>query len=444
MMSTENYVFPRGFVWGTATASYQIEGAWDEDGKGLSIWDTFAHTPGKIYQGETGDIADDHYHRFLEDVSLMSQMNCKAYRFSISWARIFPEGHGRINEAGLKFYDRLIDALVASGIQPFITLYHWDLPQALQDKGGWVNRETAGYFADYAACVVRRYSDRVKHWITINEPWVAANHGYIIGEHAPGIKDKKAGLAAGHHLLLGHALALQAIRGIDPRAEVGIALSLSPTEASSDAPADIAAANADWDRNGRWFLEPLFSGHYPAIIFDENGGADAVPVRPNDMSLISQTIDFVGVNYYFRTVRGASGKIAKISGSEYTDMGWEVHPQSLRHLLNKIHKDYRLPPVYVTENGCALPDQLTESGHVHDIKRIRFIHDHLVELRRAMRDGVSVRGYFVWSLMDNFEWALGTSKRFGLVYVDFATQKRMIKDSGYWYSRVVQRNEVHK
>ena len=442
-MSTENFVFPRGFVWGTATASYQIEGAHDRDGKGASIWDTFTHTPGKIHKDEIGDVACDHYNRYAEDVQLMHQINCKAYRLSIAWSRIFPQGKGMVNWRGLDFYDKLVENLLELGIQPYITLYHWDLPQALQDMGGWANRDTAGYFADYSAAVVRRLGDRVKHWITLNEPWVAAHVGNIVGEHAPGLTDKKVGLAVGHHLLVGHGLAVSAIRGVDPKAEVGIALNLYPAQANSQNPLAVKTAEDDWNRNGRWFLDPLFSGCYPPIIYEENG-ADAVPVQPNDFALISQKIDFLGVNYYFRHLHGEAGRVEKVPGSDHTDMGWEVHPQSLRALLNKINEDYRLPPIYITENGCALQDHLTEQGHVHDIKRIKYVHDHLVELRRAMRDGVAVRGYFVWSLMDNFEWSFGTSKRFGLIYVDYATQKRYIKDSGYWYAKVIQRNEVHK
>jgi beta-glucosidase len=388
-------------------------------------------------------VACDHYNLYPDDVKLMQQLNCKAYRFSVAWARIFPEGCRQVNLKGLDFYDRLVEKLLEHGIDPYITLYHWDLPQALQDKGGWNNRDTSGYFADYAAAVVLRLGDRVKHWITLNEPWCSAYCGNIQGDHAPGFKDKKLGLAVGHHLLLGHGLAVSAIRGIDPRAEVGIALNLYPTAADDESAESLKSAEDDWCRNGRWFLDPLFSGCYPPIIYEENG-ADAVPVMPNDFALIGQKIDFLGINYYFRHLHNANGRVENIPGSEHTDMGWEIHAQSLRNLLNRINNDYRLPPIYITENGCALQDHLTESGHVHDHKRIKFIHDHLVELRRAMRDGVHVRGYFVWSSMDNFEWAFGTSKRFGLVYVDFQTQKRYVKDSGYWFANVVQRNEVHK
>ncbi len=440
---TENFAFPRGFVWGAASAAYQVEGAWNEDGKGASIWDTFSHTPGKIVTGENGDVACDHYHRFADDVQLAKQMNIKAYRFSLSWSRLFPQGHGAVNEAGLDFYDRLIDTMLAQRIEPYVTLYHWDLPQALQDKGGWANRDTAGYFADYTAAVVHRLGDRVKRWVTINEPWVATMQGHVKGNHAPGLTDMKLGLAVGHHLLVGHGLSMQAIRSIDSNADLGIALSLSPPAPESDSEADLAESEKIWQVNNAWFLDPIFNGCYPPLLY-KMYGENAVPVKPNDFALISQSLDFLGVNYYFRNTRNAAGRVLRVPGSEYTDMGWEIHPQSLRTLLVKIHNDYRLPPIFIAENGCALPDQLTPEGHVHDTKRIKFIHDHLVELRNAMRDGVVVKGYFVWSLTDNFEWAFGTSKRFGLVYVDFQNLKRYIKDSGYWYAKVIQRNEVHR
>jgi beta-glucosidase len=440
---TENYVFPRGFVWGAASAAYQIEGACSEDGKGSSIWDTFSHTPGKIKTGETGDVACDHYHRFSEDLQLARQINIKAYRFSLAWSRIFPEGKGAVNPRGLDFYDRLVDSMLAQHIEPYITLYHWDLPQALQDKGGWANRDTAGYFADYTAAVVRRLGDRVTKWMTINEPWVATMQGHVKGNHAPGFTDLKMGLTVGHHLLLGHGMAVQAVRSIDSEADVGIVLSLSPPVPETDDQADVAEAEKIWQINNAWFLDPIFRGCYPPIMY-ELFGEDAVPAKPNDLALISQAIDFLGVNYYFRNIRNTKGRVLTMAGSEYTDMGWEIHPQSLRSLLVKMHNEYRLPPIFIAENGCALQDQLTPEGHVHDTKRIKYIHDHLVELRNAMRDGVAVKGYFVWSLTDNFEWAFGTSKRFGLIYVDFPTLSRYIKDSGYWYAKVIQRNEVHK
>ncbi len=440
---TENYVFPRGFVWGAATSAYQIEGAWDKDGKGPSIWDTFAHTPGKIDGGDTGDIAIDHYHRYQEDVQLAKQLDLTAYRFSVSWPRIFPAGKGQINQRGLDFYDRLVDSMVALGIEPYITLYHYDLPQALEDKGGWTNRDTAGYFADYAACLVHKLGDRVNKWITINEPWCIATYSYESGIQAPGLKEEKTKLVVGHHLLIAHGMAMQAIRSIDRQAEVGIALFQFPCEPESNDPKDIEAAENYWEKHNRWFLDPLLRGCYPPALY-KLFGEDAFPVKANDFAIISQSNDFIGINYYYRQVINARGVVKKIPGAEYTEMGWEINSSAMRSLLNKINHDYRVPPIFIMENGCALSDHLDADGHVHDHKRIKFIHDHLVALLQAMRDGVKVRGYFAWSLFDNFEWQMGMSKRFGLIYIDHSTLKRYIKDSGYWYARVVHRNEVHK
>ncbi len=441
-MTSENYVFPRGFVWGAATAAYQIEGASKEDGKGPSIWDTFAHTAGKISNGDTGDIACDHYHRFSEDFLLLKHLGVKAYRFSLSWPRIFPEGKGQVNWAGLDYYDRLVDSLLTLNIEPFVTLYHWDLPQALQDYGGWANRDLTGYFADYAAVAVRRLGDRVKCWTTINEPWVVAVLGNMTGEMAPGFRDRKLTAQVGHNLMVAHGTAMQAIRSIEPNAQVGIVLNLSPVETLTDDVYEKKAAERAWKATSAWFLDPLFQACYPPGALRDLG-ADAPDVKPNDFALISQKLDYLGVNYYTRTVFGAQGEVKKVPGSEYTEMGWEVAPEALGRMLVRMHHDYRLPPIYIAENGCALDDQVVDD-HVHDTRRIKYIHDHLVELRKTMRLGVNIRGYFVWSLMDNFEWAHGFSKRFGLIYIDYPTQKRIIKDSAYWYSKVISRNEVHR
>lgn len=442
-MSGENFTFPRGFIWGTATAAYQIEGAWDSDGKGPSIWDTFCHTPGKVQNGDVGDIACDHYHRLAEDFSLLKQIGVQAYRFSVSWPRVLPEGKGLVNWLGLDFYDRIVDALLALDIQPFITLYHWDLPQALQDIGGWANRDVAGYFADYAAVVVRRLGDRVNKWITINEPWVVAVNGNYSGEHAPGIRDRKVALQVGHNLLLGHGLAMQTIRDIQPTAEIGISLNLGPVDPESDRPEDSEAAQQSWEQNAAWFLDPLFRACYPPEQF-KRYGTDVPVIKPGDFSIIAQRMDFLGVQYYTRTVFNSRGTVAKVPGSEYTEMGWEIRAEALGRLLVQLDKEYHPPLIYITENGAAFDDHLTPEGHVHDTRRIKYLHDHLVEVRKAMRLGVQVRGYFVWSLLDNFEWAFGYSKRFGLIYVDYASQKRFMKDSAYWYARAVSRNEVHK
>lgn len=443
-MTAEGYIFPRGFVWGVATASYQIEGAWKEDGKGLSIWDTFSHTPGKIANGDTADVACDHYHRFAEDLSLLKELGAKAYRFSISWPRVLPEGRGLVNWRGLDFYDRLVDSLLTLGITPFVTLHHWDLPQSLQDIGGWTNRDVLGYFADYTSLVVHRLGDRVTHWITLNEPWCIAHFGYLSGEHAPGIKDKKAAIQVGHNLLVGHGLATQAIRSVDSRSQVGIALILSPYEPYVDSPENMAVAEEQWRIEGTWFLDPIFKACYSPEML-KACAIDAPHVRPGDFALIAQRLDFLGVNYYFRNVVDKDGNIIKrVPGSDYTDMDWEICPAAFRRLLIKLNSEYQLPPVFITENGAAFPDKVTNNNCVHDPQRIKYIHEHLIELRQAMREGVSVKGYFVWSLLDNFEWSLGYSKRFGITYVDYVTQRRIPKDSFNWYARVIRRNEVHR
>jgi beta-glucosidase len=438
-MSTDR--FPDRFVWGAATAAYQIEGAWNADGKGESIWDRFSHTPGRVANGDSGDQACDHYRRYAEDIALMRALGLKAYRFSISWPRVLPAGRGRINPAGLDFYDRLVDGLLGANIEPYPTLYHWDLPQALHEQGGWLRRETCAAFADYAALMARRLGDRVRTWTTFNEPAVIAGHGYWSGEHAPGIQDPKAALQAGHHLLVAHGLAAQALRSIDPRLAVGIVLNLWPAEPASPAAADVAAAEQAWLTGETWFLHPLLHACYHPAHLDFMG-ADAPPILDGDLALAAQRLDFLGVNYYTRKVVSAQGTTARIAGSEYTEMGWEVHPPALRGLLNRLQGEYRLPPVYITENGAAFPDQVGPDGQVHDPRRLEYLRQHLSQIRLAMQDGVDVAGYFVWSLLDNFEWAHGYSKRFGVVYVDYTTQRRTIKDSGHYYRQVIAANRV--
>lgn len=429
--------FPKDFVWGAATASYQIEGAWNEDGKGESIWDRFSHTPGKIENGDTGDVACDHYHRWREDVALMRQLGLRAYRFSMAWTRILPTGRGVVNQRGLDFYSRLVDELLAANITPYITLYHWDLPQALE--GGWLNRDTAGYFADYAAVVVRRLGDRVRNWITLNEPWVAAFIGYREGRHAPGITDEKLAYQAAHHLLIAHGLGMQAIRAIAPQANAGIVLDMFPTEAGTDAPQDQAIAARAWQMGTGWFIEPVLCGNYPTETWQALGD-NAPRVLPGDFALIAQHMDFLGVNYYSRHLIQNGVRVHPVPGSEYTEMGWEVHAPALGRLLRRLQRTYRLPPIYITENGAAFRDEVSADGRVHDPRRINYVREHLRELHSAIQEGVDVRGYFVWSLLDNFEWAFGFSKRFGIVYVDFATQQRLIKDSGEWYANVIAQN----
>ena len=433
--------FPPKFIWGAATAAYQIEGAWNEDGKGESIWDRFSHTPDKIVNGDTGDVACDHYHRYPEDIALMRQIGLKAYRFSVSWTRILPAGFGRVNTAGLDFYDRFVDSLLAANIEPFVTLHHWDYPQALYEKGGWMNRDNLPYFADYAAVMVKRLGDRIQCWTTFNEPGVISEMGYGLGEHAPGIKDDwKKVRQITHNLMVAHGLAVQAIRAINPSLDVGIVLSQWNAEPASDDPADIAAAELAWDSQDTAFLHPIFRGHYHPSMIDALGD-DLPEIKSGDMALISQKLDFLGMNCYSRNVFNAQGKVSPIQGSEYTDMGWEVCAPAFRRMLNCINNDYDLPPIYITENGAAFPDLVTADGKIHDERRLDYLRQHIIQMRLAMQDGVDIRGYFVWSLTDNFEWALGNTKRFGLIRVDYDTLKRTIKDSGEWYARVIAANQ---
>lgn len=434
--------FPANFLWGAATASYQIEGAWNEDGKGESIWDRFSHTPGKISDKSTGDVACDHYHRWPEDIALMRQLGLKAYRFSISWPRILPNGLGRVNLPGLDFYDRLTDALLAANIEPFVTLHHWDLPQALFETGGWTNRNTLYSFADYATLVAKRLGDRIKRWTTFNEPSVIAWNGYADGEHAPGERDEAKARQVAHHLMVAHGLAAQALRGVDSNLEVGIVLSQWGVEPASDDPADVAAAQHEWNANNTVFLHPLFTGQYHPETIDSLQG-QLPQILPGDMALIAQKLDFLGINSYSRSVISAKhGRLQNIPGSEYTEMGWEVCAPAFRRMLVKIHNDYRLPPIYITENGAAFKDEVAPDGKIHDERRLDYLRQHFTQVRLAMQEGVDIRGYFVWSLMDNFEWAHGYTKRFGIIHVDYETQKRAIKDSGEWYASVIRNNAV--
>jgi beta-glucosidase len=436
-----NYKFPQNFLWGAATASYQIEGAWNEDGKGESIWDRFSHTPGKITNADTGDIACDHYHRYEEDIAIMRQLGLKAYRFSISWPRVLPNGRGRVNVKGLDFYDRLVDAICAANIEPLLTLHHWDLPQTLQDEGGWDNRNTAYAFADYSALMVKLLGDRVRFWTTFNEPSVIAFNGHFSGEHAPGIQDARIARQVVHHLLVAHGLGVQAMRGANSSVDAGIVLNLWPVEPASDSPEDAAAADAAWNRHETLFLDPIFKGHYPAPALDALG-EDMPRIQDGDLALISQELDFVGINYYSRHVVSATKEIGTLPDSEYTEMGWEVCAPAFRRLLVKINNEYRLPPIYITENGSSFKDVISADGNIHDPRRLDYLKQHLIQMRLAMQDGVDVRGYMAWSLLDNFEWGHGFSKRFGMVHVDYESQKRIIKDSGEWYANVIRNNQI--
>jgi len=443
-----NAAFPSDFIWGAATSAYQIEGAWDEDGKGESIWDRFCHTPGKTENGDTGDVACDHYHRWRGDVALMQEIGLRAYRFSIAWPRLLPEGRGRVNQPGMDFYDRLVDALLEAGIEPFVTLYHWDLPQALQDGGGWPARTTAEAFVEYADLASRTLGDRVRHWMTLNEPYVSAFTGYLKGHHAPGHTDLDEALAAAHHLLLAHGWAAPVVRGNSPGAQVGIALNMIFFTPASPSAADRAAA---WQQDGmvnRWFLDPLAARGYPADIA-QHYGRPMDFVRAGDLEAIAAPLDFLGVNYYTRgVVRSSAVPEAEnapqtvFPNPEKTEMGWEVYPEGLYWMLGRLHFDYGFPSLYVTENGAAYPDQLGPDGQVDDAARVTYLKAHFAQAARAIAAGVPLRGYFVWSLMDNFEWAHGYSKRFGLIYVDYRTQRRILKASARWYRRVIAANAV--
>ena len=447
-MSTADAIFPPGFVWGAATAAYQVEGAVGEDGRGPSIWDTFAHTPGTVANGDPGDVACDHYHRYPEDIALMRELGLGAYRFSVAWPRVLPTGSGRPNAAGLDFYKRLVDGLRAAEIEPYVTLYHWDLPQALQDAGGWANRDTVGRFGEFAHAVAAALGAEVHTWITHNEPWVAAFLGNLMGVHAPGLRDLRTALRVAHHVLLSHAEAMEAVRAeARPGDRVGITLNLAPTEPAGDSQADAEAAERADGFLNRWFLDPLCRGNYPEDMVRWFG--EAMPeVGAGDLARINAPIDFLGVNYYFRSVvrhDPAAGPLqysqVQPEGRPSTDMGWEVYPDGLYQLLTRVHRDYAPPALYVTENGAAFPDRLVD-GVVADPERRAYLHDHLLACYRAIEEGVPLGGYFAWSLMDNFEWAEGYAKRFGLIYVDYGTQERTIKQSGRWYAGVTRENGV--
>lgn len=447
-MANHSLQFPDGFVWGAATSAYQIEGAVQEGGRGISIWDTFCQTEGKILQGHTGDVACDHYHRYLEDVEWMRRLGLHAYRFSIAWPRVLPQGRGTVNPRGLDFYQRLVDALLAAGIQPFATLYHWDLPQTLQDAGGWANRDTVGAFCDYADAVSRCLGDRVNNWITHNEPEVMAFAGHAYGTLAPGIEDQAVALQVAHHLLVSHGESVPVLRANsgDAGTQVGIALNLAPIHAASAAAEDVAAARRKDGYLNRWFLDPLYKGSYPEDMLAFYGES-APAIQPGDMAGIAAPLDFLGVNYYTRNVVQDDPQSPVVQtrqvtpeDAQLTARGWEVYPQGLYELLTRLQADYAPPAIYVTENGAAFPDEASPDGRILDPQRISYLDAHLRQAHRAIQDSVPLRGYFVWSLMDNFEWSQGYSKRFGLVYVSYPTQQRFVKESGHWYRRVIERN----
>ena len=459
-----SHAFPSDFLWGTATASYQIEGAASVDGRGVSIWDTFSKTEGKVKNGDTGDMACDHYNRFPEDIALMQELGVKAYRFSIAWPRLFPQGDGVREERGFDFYNRLINALIAAGIEPMVTLYHWDLPQTLEDKGGWANRETAYAFADYAAACAQAFGDRIKNWITINEPWCVSWLGYSIGVHAPGKKDYRSAVAASHHTALAHALATRSIKAAQPTAKVGITVNMTnyvnenPEDPSLPEVIDLLDGNIN-----RWWIGAIQKGEYPATLIAAYGDLVEGTILPGDMELLQCDNEFLGVNYYSDSfVRSARPEDKPFSENAYlpldvrantsiperftgklTDIGWPVTPHGLKNLVLRIHNDWpAITAINITENGCAINDEPDASGVVNDQRRVDYLRAHLTELSEAIKLGAPVKAYFAWSLLDNYEWAEGYSQRFGIIHVDYQTQKRTIKASGYEYKKIVATNSV--
>ncbi|MBT2570004.1 GH1 family beta-glucosidase [Planococcus sp. ISL-110] len=435
--------FPKDMKWGAATAAYQIEGAAFKDGKGPSIWDTFSHTPGKVLNGDNGDVAVDSYHRYEEDIQLMKELGIDTYRFSVSWPRIFPTGSGEVNEKGLKFYHDFVDALLANGIEPMCTLYHWDLPQALQDKGGWENRETVDAFADYAELMFKEFNGKIKSWITINEPWCVSFLSNFIGIHAPGNRDLQLATNISHHLLLAHGKAVSRFRELGIEGGIGYAPNVEWLEPFSSKQEDIDACDRGMGFLMEWFFDPVFKGSYPAFMVDWfKGKGVTLQIEEGDMEIINQPIDFLGINYY----TGSVGRYKKDEdlfdleridiGFEKTDFDWFIYPEGFYRVLTKIKDQYGSIPIYITENGACYNDEV-ENGRVHDQRRIEYLKQHLTSIKRSIDYGVNIKGYLTWSLLDNFEWAEGYDKRFGIIHVDFNTLVRTKKDSYYWYKQTI-------
>ncbi|MEE6263611.1 GH1 family beta-glucosidase [Plantactinospora sonchi] len=460
LLEDQGLSFPPGFLWGAATASYQIEGGVHEGGRTASIWDTFSHTPGRVLHGHTGDVACDHYHRYPDDVKMMAELGLKAYRLSVAWPRIQPDGSGPANQAGLDFYRALVDELLEHGIQPWVTLYHWDLPQALEDAGGWPVRDTAHRFAEYAELTHAALGDRVRHWITLNEPWCSAFLGYGSGVHAPGRTEAPAAVRAAHHLMLGHGLATQAMRAAAPDHEVGVTLNLYAVSPQSDSAADTDAARRIDGLANRFFLDPILRGSYPTdVVADLAEVTDFGHVQDGDLEVISTPNSFLGINYYSRHV--VAGPVEGVEPEPYwraqscwpgseqvrfvtrgvpvTDMNWEIDAPGLVEILQLVHREYPELPLYITENGSAFVDEVVD-GEVDDTDRLAYFDAHLRACHAAISSGVPLRGYFAWSLMDNFEWAWGYTKRFGMIHVDYDSQLRIPKSSAKWYAKVIRRN----
>jgi len=429
------------FIWGVATSSYQIEGAAHIDGRGLSIWDTFCKVPGKVANADNGDVACDHYHRYEEDLDLMKWMGVDAYRFSVAWPRVIPNGVGSVNQAGLDFYDRLIDGALQRGIEPWLTMYHWDLPQTLQDKGGWNNRQIVQWFEEYAEVLTTKFGDRVKNWMTLNEPLCSAWIGHLYGDMAPGIKDLQTALNSSHHLLMSHGIASQVIRSNVKNSQVGIVINVTPAVPATDSPEDQRAATLADGFDNRWFLNPVFGLPYPEDVIEVL--EKSPEIHNGDMALINQPMDFLGINFYFRQTisSDAQGSPLPIRGIrrpdvKRTSMDWEVHAPAFEEILVRISREYNPKAMYITENGSAWND-VVEANQVNDQDRIDYLQSHLDAMFSAQKQGAPIRGYFAWSFMDNFEWAYGYDKRFGLIYVDYKTQKRLPKKSAHYYRELL-------
>lgn len=447
----EKKQFPQGFVWGSATASYQIEGAAHEDGRGESIWDRYCAVPGNVLGGDTGDVACDHYHRYKEDVALMKRMGLQAYRFSVAWPRVLPNGRGEVNQKGLQFYSDLVDELLAAGIEPYVTLYHWDLPQALQDIGGWANPDMPQYFLDYSKVLFDKLGDRVTHWITLNEPYCAAFLGNSEGRQAPGLRDFSTAVRVAYHMYLGHGLVVRHFRESGRAGQIGITLNLMGRLPYSDSAADKAAAHRADGYLNRWFADPILKGSYPAdmVALYREKGVVLPDFRPEDLALMSQKLDFVGLNYYNdfyvkadETKWPLGFAIENPKNLPVTDRDWPVTEQGFTAMLLRMKNEYGVENIYVTENGASYHDVVTLDGTVDDGPRRDYLRRHILAMHDAIQAGAPVKGYFLWSLYDNFEWGFGYSSRFGIVFVDFATQQRTVKESGHWYSRVIAANAV--
>lgn len=442
-------IFPESFVWGVTTASYQTEGGTEEDGRGETIWDRFSHIPGRVFHNDTGDVACDTYHRIDEDVELLKELGVKAYRFSVAWARILPDGYGKVCEKGLEYYERLIDKLLNAGIEPYVTLYHWDLPQKLQDEGGWTNRKTAEHFLEYCRLLFDKFRGKVRHWITLNEPWVVSFMGHYTGEMAPGIRDFSAALLTAHIQLLAHGMVVNAFREMEIPGEIGITLNLCPKESLTESEEDKKAAVRHDGYANRWFLDPLFCGKYPEDMWEwyKQNHVVLPEIKNGDMECISVPVDFLGFNYYNidytvedKSVWPLEFRAGFSGGNPMTHYQMPVIPEGLYKILMRLHKEYRLKKIYITENGASYQDHPDRNGEIQDEPRIDYLYTHIEKSAEAMTEGVPLAGYFVWSLFDNFEWATGYENQFGLVYVDRKTQERIKKKSFWWYRSVIDEN----